>query len=445
MKEFTFSAFVYERSVPMGDKLSKLSSVFRKDGIRVAAGKAARYTKRAIKKHFRLAYKSDFGKNRSTYLSLINEALKGDHDRILVWRGSFGWNVPLFQRPQHIARSLSRQNCLVFYEVTSMTDDIAAIEKYSENLYLVNFDNSYVSSLLFSAIDGSGKPKYLQFASTDWTMTREYVESFVRKGYNVLYEYIDEISSSLSGTKDIPKNIIEKYEYAMKSPDKVCIAATAEALVNDVKSKRGDANLALSTNGVDYDFFKTFDESIELDEGFKKLLNCGKYIVCYYGAMARWIDYDIIKAIAKDGRFTVVLFGVRYDDSLDKSGILQLENVRFFGPKKYGELKYYAREADVLTIPFEINDITKATSPLKLFEYMALGKPIVTTAMDECMKYGTPLIAHSREEFIGLLNEAIAKKADAEYLAALDKEALENSWDKKAGEIVSMLRNAENA
>ncbi len=428
----------------MGDKLSKLTSVFKKDGIRTATGKALKYSKSYLKKHFRLAYKSDFGKNRAKYIGLLNEALNGKYDRILIFRGSFGWNVPLFQRPQHMAKSLAEKGCLVFYEVTSMTDDVSAIEKKAEGLYLLNFENYYMSTLLFSALDSISKPKYFQYYSTDWTLSKEYVQSYIEKGYNVLYEYIDEISSSLSGTKEIPKNISDKYDLAMASPDNVCIVTTADLLYNNVVSTRGDKNLVLSTNGVDYDFFKTFDENVALDEKFVKLLKCGKQLVGYYGAMARWIDYDLIKMIAEDGRYAVVLFGVRYDDSLDKSGILDLENVHFFGAKKYEELKYYAKHIDVLTIPFKINDITRSTSPLKLFEYMALGKPIVVTAMNECMKYNTPLIAYTREEFLSLLDEAIAKKTDAEYLSALDKEARANSWSAKADEVIKMLTKAEN-
>lgn len=428
----------------MGDKLSKLRSVFKKDGIKTATKKAARYTKGYLKKHFRLAYKSDFDKNRSLYFEMLSDALTGEYDRIFVWRGSFGWNVPLFQRPQHISKSLSGKKSLVFYEVTSMTDDTRAIEKISDGLYLVNFENYYISRLLFSALDGVDKPKYLQFYSTDWTLDLEYVKSFADKGWKILYEYIDEVSPSLSGTKQLPKNISEKYDYAMSSPESVYIVTTAELLREDVVSKRGESNLVLSTNGVDYYFFKTFDKNVSLDPDFVELLNCGKRLVGYYGAMARWLDYELIKKIAEDGRYAVVLFGVRYDDSLDRSGVLDLENVYFFGAKQYEELKYYAKELDILTIPFVINDITKSTSPLKLFEYMALGKPIVTTAMNECMKYKTPLIAHSHNEFMTLLDYAFDKKTDAEYISALDEEAKANSWDKKADEILCMLNEAEH-
>lgn len=427
----------------MKEKISKVISVFKKDGVRVAAGKVARYIKTYFKKHMGLKYKADFKKNEALYAEMIGEALKDSHDRVLVWRSSFGWNVPLFQRPQHISNALSDKGCLVFYEVTSMTDDVVAIKKQKDRLYLVNFDNSKISSLLFSKLDKHERPKYLQFYSTDWTMSLDYVKGFADRGYKILYEYIDDISPLLAGTKVLPKNISDKYEWAMSSPDKVLCVVTADRIRDDVVSKRGDKNLCFAANAVDYDFFADLTGECELDRDFLEVLQSGKALVGYYGAMAKWLDYDLISKINDTGRFTVVLFGIRYDDSLDASGILSLENVKFLGPRDYKVLKYYASKLDILTIPFVINDITRATSPLKLFEYMALKKPVVTSKMDECEKYATPFIAHDHDEFISLLDKAYRMKDDEGLIAALDKEARENSWGARADAMIELLKANE--
>ena len=109
----------------------------------------------------------------------------------------------------------------------------------------------------------------------------------------------------------------------------------------------------------------------------------------------------------------------------------------------YKVLKNYARHADVLTIPFLLNDITKATSPVKIFEYMALHKPIIITDLYECRNYKSVLIAKNHRDFINKLEEAINKSNDKKYIALLDKEAKDNDWSKKAEQIVKLIKKDE--
>jgi len=73
-------------------------------------------------------------------------------------------------------------------------------------------------------------------------------------------------------------------------------------------------------------------------------------------------------------------------------------------------LKYYLRRFDVATIPFQVNRVTNSTSPVKLFEYMAGGKPIVTTDMKECRKFQSVLISGTLERIC----EESAKGLDPE-------------------------------
>ena len=111
-------------------------------------------------------------------------------------------------------------------------------------------------------------------------------------------------------------------------------------------------------------------------------------------------------------------------------------------------LPTYASKFDVCTIPFLINDITQATSPLKLFEYMALGKPIVTTDMRECRKYESVMIAKDKNEFVSLIENAISMEKDRKkeyniYREIEKKEALKNTWEAKTKIIIDLLKEYE--
>ncbi len=119
------------------------------------------------------------------------------------------------------------------------------------------------------------------------------------------------------------------------------------------------------------------------------------------------------------------------------------KNIYFLGPRDYSVLKNYASKCDIMIIPFKINNITKATNPVKAFEYMALHKPIVTTDMNECRKYKSILIGKTYEEFIDKLEIALKQKKDKKYNDLLDKEAKENDWSMKAKLIIDLIKTKE--
>lgn len=420
----------------MREKISKLTNVYKKYGFAgfmkklYAYVKANYFDKISVVTLFRYGY----------FSKTLDDILAGDYERIVLWRSSFGYNVPLFQRPQHIAHNLSKKGCLVLYEVTTMTDKVKTVKKHQDNLYLFNYNNILMNRLLMKKLKQVEKPKYIQLYSTDWKLSVENIRNYIANGFGFIYEYIDDLSPELAGTKNLPQNIIDKYDYIMENDD-VYVVVTADLLKEDVVQHRGEKHLAYSSNGVDYAFFQHFEE-YEFEPEFQEILDKGKPIVCYYGALAKWFDYDLLKAIAATDKYSVVLFGIKYDESFDEN-LNGEDNIYFMGPRDYKVLKYYAREADVLTIPFKINDITRATSPVKIFEYMALHKPIVTTDMNECRKYESVLIGHDHAEFLEKLEEAISLKEDDAYRELLDQEARANDWAEKTEAIIDVIKQNE--
>ena len=422
----------------MKEKISKLWNVYKKYGFigfckKLRAYIIANYLDKISLKVF--LNKSKYGKEIEDILNNTN------YDRIILWRSSFGYNVPLFQRPQHIANNLAKNNCLVLYEVTTMTDKVKIIKKHSDNIYLINYNNIALNKILMNALENIDKPKYIQLYSTDWKLSVQNIEDYLSKGFKFIYEYIDHLSPELAGTKTLPQNIIDKYEFVMNHKE-TYIVVTAELLKQDVVKRRGEVNLAFSSNGVDYNFFETFDEDYEFEPEFQKILDIKKPIIMYYGALAKWFDYDLIKKVAASNKYSVVLFGIKYDESYDEN-IKDEKNIYFMGPRDYKVLKNYAKCADVLTIPFLINDITASTSPVKIFEYMALHKPIVITDLYECRDYKSVLLSKNHKEFLENLEKALKLKNDKKYISLLDKEAKENDWSKKAEAIIKLIRKDE--
>ena len=427
----------------MKDKLSKIKSLIKKYGFIKTIKKVMSYI---LSKIVNIFNSMNFIRNRRVSNKLDKILKENNYARIIIWRSNFGWNVPLFQRPQHISLGLSKQKCLVFYEVTHFTDKIKDLEEINNNLILINLENKSIQKILFSKLKNINKPKHIQIYSTDWNMKLEELKEYIKNGYKIIYEYIDEINPILSGTKDIPINIKEKYEYMLSDKENIFVVVTADKLREDIEKKRGTEKLVFACNGVDYEHYKKIDKTFEFDKTFKEILNENKPIIGYYGAFASWFDYDMVSNLAKQRpEYNIVLIGSKYDDSLEKSNIEKLDNVFYLGTKDYKILKNYANRFNVCIVPFVINDITKATSPLKIFEYMALEKPIVTTAMDECKKYKSIFIANDQEEFVNLIDKTLKlnKEKNTEYYETLKQEALENTWESKAKVIVKLLETEE--
>ena len=422
----------------MKEKISKLKNVYKKYGFKIFLKKLKAYI---IANYLdKISFKVIFMPNK--YKKIINDILdKNNYERIIIWRSSFGYNVPLFQRPQHIANNLSKNKCLVLYEVTTMTDNIKTIKKLQDNLYLTNFNNIALNKIIMKELEKRNIPKYVQLYSTDWKLTVENIENYINNGFKFIYEYIDDISPELAGTKDIPKNITDKYNYAMNNKN-VYVVVTAELLRQDVIKNRGENNLIFSSNGVDTSFFKTFDKNFEFEDEFINIISNGKINLCYYGALAKWFDYNLVKKIAKTNKYNIILFGIKYDESYDEN-INDEKNIYFMGPRDYKVLKNYAKKMDILCIPFKINNITRATSPVKVFEYMALEKPIVTTDMNECRKYKSVLIGKNQNDFLNKLEEATSMEHNKDYIKLLKQEAKENDWSNKAKAIIEVIKKDE--
>ncbi len=327
-----------------------------------------------------------------------------------------------------------------------MTDEVKDIEKVEDNLYLVNFNNDVIKNIIFDKLKESKSNKYIQFYSTDYRLPLKEIKNCIDFGFKIIYEYIDDLNPKIIGTNDIPKNMKEKYEYMLKDTENVFVVVTADRLKEDILKKRGKEKLTVSSNGVDYDHFKNLDNKFEFDDTYKKIINSNKPIIGYYGALASWFDYDLIKYLAEKRKdYNIVLIGVKYDSSLEDANLDKYGNIHYLGCMDYSILQYYANKFSVCTIPFIINSITKATSPVKLFEYMALGKPIVTTAMHECKKYESVMIANDREEFVKLIDKSIKMniKNDKNYFEQLDKDAKQNTWNKKSQKIIELIEEYE--
>ncbi|HVQ36099.1 MAG TPA: glycosyltransferase, partial [Pyrinomonadaceae bacterium] len=353
-------------------------------------------------------------------LLMVNSGVRG----VVVFPQTIGWDINLFQRPQQIAISLARQNYLVFYHNADELNGRAEFQRIADRLYLC-----YAPFEVFGFLEAP-----IVFALH---YNRELLRHLTKP--RVVYEMIDELEVFGENPERLERNHLTLLERA----DLVCV--TADRLMEKVRPLRPEALLV--PNGVDYDHFEPARNrsNQEIPIPLRTLVAEGKPIIGYYGAHARWVDYELLRYAAQQRPdLNFLLIGPDHEETLRASRLTAIPNVRWLGPRPYQDLPDYLRYFDVAIIPFVVDNITLSVSPLKLFEYLAAGKPVVTTDLPECRKYPQVLVAADREEFVSHLDRALKMTNDMTYRIIAMQTAQKNTWDERVKTILHGLDAAES-
>lgn len=359
--------------------------------------------------------------------------------KIIVFPDVVDWNIPLFQRPQQMAMAFAQEKVLCIYVTPNYRDDIIGLTKIQDCCYLIT--GEYMHAVLEIA-KFHGKETILEVSSTDNLHSMEDVNAWRQHCSAVLYEYIDEISDEITGK--VPKQTIERHKALLKD-ESVYVVATADKLYDEVVAMRGSNVRCLNSgNGVDCGHFTVEKDISRIPETIRPIIEKNKPIIGYFGAIANWFDFELIAYAAKKRpEYEFLMIGPKYG-SHDMSVLKQMEaieNLHFVGAVEYKTLPYVASHFTVATIPFKINEITESTSPIKLFEYMAMGKPCVTTAMRECFKYPVVRVSKNADEYVDCLDEAVSEAKNPCCEARMKAVAAQNSWLNKAKEIIELLES----
>lgn len=408
----------------------RTTEVLKEDGLIEVIKRVLRYIKRRIKDKLdnnALTYRKNYEEANAIFHKILK---KEKFKAVVVFDSRVGWNIPLFQRSQHMANELTDDGYLYFYRTSEQFDPhVKTVEKLKDRLYLVNMANFALQNAMFDLLKEYKGHKFLSLYSTDVYLYEQYIkEKYIDNGFKIIYEYIDELSDEISG--HLPDFVYDRHKNIIEDKSNIAVGS-ADKLIEEIEEIRGKENVAMITNGVQYDHWQY--RSDEVPEKLKDIVSKGNPIIGYFGALAKWFDYELLKKVAKERpNYEIVLIGFLYDNSFKDSKIDELENVHYLGIVDYKELNQYSQYFTISTIPFLLNDITESTSPVKLFEYMAMGHPIVTTDMRECRKYKSVLIGKSHEDFIEKLDFALTLDKKDEYYNYLKEEALANTWREKA-------------
>ena len=239
----------------------------------------------------------------------------------------------------------------------------------------------------------------------------------------VVYDCVDEWSAFKGMLK---KRIIQEFEKRLLLNADLVIV-TAQPLYES--KKKVARNIYLVPNAAEPAHFAK--ASLEETEVPQEIAQLKKPIIGFVGSIQYWIDFDLIRYIAlARPHWTIVLIGpVGRLAKVEK--LNDLPNIHLLGKKDYERLPNYLKAFDVCINPFIMDEVGENVSPLKLYEYLATGKPIVSVNMPEAEKFGELVrIGHTKEDFLSQLEEAL-NESNPDLAFKRMQISHQHSWDKR--------------
>jgi UDP-galactopyranose mutase len=168
----------------------------------------------------------------------------------------------------------------------------------------------------------------------------------------------------------------------------------------------------------------------------------------FFGVVDERMDLALLRAVAaRRPDFHLMVLGPVA--KIDAAQLPRLPNIHYLGMKKYDELPRYIAGWDVAIMPFALNDSTRYISPTKTLEYLAAGKPVVSTPIRDVVhpygEQGLARIAHDATSFIEAVDAALAERETPESHArrdSCDAFVAQTSWDRTWARMHALVREA---
>lgn len=197
-------------------------------------------------------------------------------------------------------------------------------------------------------------------------------------------------------------------------------------------------NVHVSPHGVDTEVFAL--ASAAETQVPEELNDLRRPIIGSWGLIDPRVDLSIVEHIARSRpNWTILLIG---RIATDVSAFKALPNVIFAGVKPYSELPGWAKAINVCILPYVQTSLVLQSSPLKLREYLASGKPLVATPLPETLTLGDAVLtATTGEEFVAKIEHALATDSP-ELVVLRQRSVAANTWDAVVDNVLRKLESA---
>jgi len=249
----------------------------------------------------------------------------------------------------------------------------------------------------------------------------------------LVYDCVDEHSENIGYSPEVAA-AVRKCDLDLTTRADL-VFVTARGLYDD--RKHLNKHLYLSPNGVDVEHFsKALLDGTEIPSDLAVI---PEPRVGFVGALSGWIDFRLIAQVARCyPDYQVVLIGP-LERGLKPAELADLDNVHFLGKKKLKDLPGYMKGFDCGINPFRRVGIAERVNPLKVYEYLAAGLPVISTDMPEVMPLaGIISIGRDDDEFVQNVGKVVRGEIPRDE-AKLQEKLKQHDWDLIFSEVIDRV------
>lgn len=335
---------------------------------------------------------------------------------IIVYPHAVHWEP--IQRPQQFLRIFAKEGYLCFFCESNTNGE--GVRKVDKNLFIVHGEENLLPAL----------QNRCPVVMVTYHQQAVFCDLLPQK--LLWFDILDNLDFFAGATEN---TVPEIYTQLIANAD--IVTYSADNLRQYAKDRKDAFKL---NNGVYLDDFHIDSTGYKSIEMLKQIKEKGAKIIGYYGAIEEWFDIGAIEQILAKTKYEIILIG-KVGLNIEK---IQNERLHYLGAIPYQELKHYAHYFDVAMIPFIVNKLTDSVSPVKFFEYVAQGLPVISSNIHEMQQYeGTFVhIYHDYNELINSLDFLCSHKTDVRLLNTI---AQNNTWKMRVDKaIYELSKNIDN-
>ena len=248
----------------------------------------------------------------------------------------------------------------------------------------------------------------------------------------LVYDCLDLVAAFRPGQPEV-----EAAEAALARRADVVLATSPEL---ETRMRRHNPRTILVPNAADYEHFAREVAAEEIPAELRALPHP---VIGYVGEVAEWFDTGLVRRLAlRHPDWSIVLVGPA---TAEARRALPDANIHLLDRRPYSDLPRYLAGFDCCLIPFRASPLTAAVSPVKLFEYLAAGRPVVSTPIPSVLPFAREVLVGADRRFLEAVDEAVAGRHNVVAAEARRRRARAHTWDDRVAGILEALRHAEAA